>query len=159
MFGIATILANAGLDLLSNLINEGEDKAINLIKDKTGIDLSKPPSKDDILKLKEFEEKNKELILNQLELILKDKQSARNMSIELSKSSSWLLKNTGSLIALFVVTAGFILFILLLLNMLSIDNPNVAMILGFVGGYITQILSFYFGSSKTEADTKGKYNG
>jgi hypothetical protein len=56
------------------------------------------------------------------------------------------------MIAIFTVLAVFALFGLLLNGNLSIENSNVAMIVGFAGGYVTQILSFYFGSSKTEAD-------
>jgi hypothetical protein len=74
------------------------------------------------------------------------------MNVELSKSDSWLVKNTGSILALFVTLSTFTLFGLLLSGKLTIDNPNVALIAGFVGGYVTTILSFYFGSSKTEAD-------
>jgi len=152
MFGIASMLADAGMNLVSKFIDTGKDKAIKVIKEKTGVDLSKEPSKEDFIKLKEFENKNKEFLLKQIELMNQDRDSARNMSIELSKSNSWLVKNTGSILALFVTLSTFILFGLLLNGTLTIDNPNVALIAGFVGGYVTTILSFYFGSSKLEAD-------
>lgn len=155
MGAILGLLANAGVNLVEKFVGAGKDKAIEVIKEKTGIDLSKKQnlSQEDILKLKEFENKNKEFLLRETEAFLKDKQNARNMAIEISKNGKdWLVRNTGSLIALFVVTAVFILFGLLLNGNLSIENSNVAMIVGFTGGYVTQILSFYFGSSKTEAD-------
>jgi len=154
MFNIINILANAGMELVSNFIDTGKDKAVEILKEKTGIDLSKKDklSQSEILKLKEFENKNKEFLLKQIELANADRDSARNMNIELSKSDSWLVKNTGSILALFVTLSTFILFGLLLNGNLTIDNPNVALIAGFVGGYVTTILSFYFGSSKTEAD-------
>jgi len=156
MIGIASMLASAGMDLVSKFIDTGKDKAVEVLKEKTGIDLSKKDrlSQSEILKLKEFENKNKEFLLKQIELANADRDSARNMSIELSKSDSWLVKNTGSILALFVTLSTFILFGLLLNGNLTIDNPNVALIAGFVGGYVTTILSFYFGSSKTEADNK-----
>jgi len=155
MFGIASILASAGMDLVSKFIDTGEDKAIEVIKEKTGVDLSKEPSEKDFIKLRQFEQYNKDFLLKQIELMNQDRDSARNMNIELSKSDSWLVKNTGSILALFVTLSTFTLFGLLLSDNLTIDNPNVALISGFVGGYVTTILSFYFGSSKTEADSKG----
>ncbi len=156
MIGIASMLASAGMDLVSKFIDTGKDKAVEVLKEKTGIDLSKKDrlSQSEILKLKEFENKNKEFLLKQIELANADRDSARKMNIELSKSDSWLVKNTGSILALFVTLSTFILFGLLLNGNLTIDNPNVALIAGFVGGYVTTILSFYFGSSKTEADNK-----
>ena len=78
------------------------------------------------------------------------------MAIELGKSDSWLLKNTGSLIGIFTVVSSFVLFVLLLNGTLSIENSTVAIIVGFVGGYVSQILSFYYGSSKNEADKDKK---
>jgi len=156
MGAILGLLANAGVNLVEKFVGAGEDKAIEVIKEKTGIDLAKKQnlSQEDILKLKEFENKNKEFLLKQIELANADRDSARNMNIELSKSDSWLVKNTGSILALFVTLSTFVLFGLLLNGNLTIDNPNVALIAGFVGGYVTTILSFYFGSSKTESDSK-----
>ena len=156
MGAILGLLANAGVNLVEKFVGAGEDKAIEVIKEKTGIDLAKKQnlSQEDILKLKEFENKNKEFLLKQIELANADRDSARNMNIELSKSDSWLVKNTGSILALFVTLSTFVLFGLLLNGNLTIDNPNVALIAGFVGGYVTTILSFYFGSSKTESDFK-----
>ena len=154
MFGLTSILTNAGIDLVSKFIDTGKDKAIEIIKERTSVDLSKEPSNEDLIKLKEFEKNNRDFLLKQIELMNQDRDSARKMSVELSKSDSWLVKNTGSILALFVTLSTFTLFGLLLNGNLTIDNPNVALISGFVGGYVTTILSFYFGSSKTEADSK-----
>ena len=148
-------LLGLGIGFITNLVKDkGQDLAIEGIKKATGIDLSTKkeltPNERQLLIASE------QRILRETELIYIDKQNARNMSIELSKSNSWLLKNAGSLIALFVVSACFGLFVLLLKGSLSIENSNVAMIVGFAGGYISQILSFYFGSSKEQADSKRK---
>jgi len=153
MFGIATMLEAAGSKLLSKLINTGSEKAKEFIEKKTGVNLDKEPSNEDVKKLVEFEKKNSEEIQKRLESILKDKQNAREMNVELSNSNgSWLIKNTGSIIALTTIIAVFALFGLLLHGDLSIENPNVSLICGYAGGYVMAILSFYFGSSKTEAD-------
>jgi len=152
MLGIASVLANAGLNLLSDLIDNGKEEAVKVIENKTGVKLKPKLTKVEIDKLKEFEQNNQKLLLEELKTYIKDKESARKMQVELSKSNSWLLKHTGSIIALITIICGFSMFALLLEGKFSIDNPNVALIAGFVGGYITNILSFYFGSSKNEAD-------
>ena len=60
--------------------------------------------------------------------------------------------NTGSLIALIVIVFSFYLFYLLISKELTITDSNTALIVGFIGGYVAQILSFYFGASKNESD-------
>ena len=140
-------LLEAGISIFKDAT---EVVALKGIKKVTGLDLSKKKelSKSDIAIIK----RNEASLLKEMELIYEDKQSARNMAIELGKSDSWLLKNTGSLIGIFTVVSSFVLFVLLLNGTLSIENSTVAIIVGFVGGYVSQILSFYYGSSKNEAD-------
>jgi len=160
MFAIAEMLAKAGAGLLGDLINTGSDKAKEFIEQKTGVKLDSEPSEKDVKKLVEFEKQNKQLILDKMEAIFKDKQNAREMNIEIANSNGgWLLKNTGSMIALITILSVFTLFGMLLSGNLSIENPNVSLICGYAGGYVMAILSFYFGSSKTEADSKGITNG
>ena len=140
-------LLSAGINIFKDAT---EEMALKGIKKVTGLDLSKKKelSKSDIATIR----RNEVAISKELELIYEDKQSAREMTVELSKSDSWLLKNTGSLIGIFTVVSSFVLFVLLLNGTLSIENSTVAIIVGFVGGYVSQILSFYYGSSKNEAD-------
>ena len=59
---IMGMLADKGLDLLSGAIEGGADKAIELVKDKTGIDLNtkKELSSEDISKLNELQLTHKE---------------------------------------------------------------------------------------------------
>jgi len=143
------MLMSAGLDFLADMVKDKGEQVVNeVVKKTTGIDLTKTKtlSKEDITKLRA----NEKEILN---MVLKDKQNARNMAVELANSNgSWLVKNTGSIIGLFVTISSFVLFALLLSGKLDINNSNVALIAGYAGGYISTILSFYFGSSKTEAD-------
>ncbi len=140
-------LVSLGLDLFKD---KAEDVVFAGIKKATGIDLTgvNPAelSEAQINKIKAAEAN----IAKEMELIYADKDSARRMAVELGKSDSWLLKNSGSMIGLFVVIMSMSLFGLLLSGQLTIANSNVAMIVGFAGGYITQVLSFYFGSSKNK---------
>jgi hypothetical protein len=148
---IVEALLEAGISIFKNAT---EEVALEGIRKVTGLDLSKKRelNKSDIATIR----RNEVALAKEMELIYMDKQNARNMTIELSKSDSWLLKNTGSLIGIFTVVSSFILFVLLLNGTLSIENSTVAIIVGFVGGYVSQILSFYYGSSKTEADKDKK---
>jgi hypothetical protein len=69
--------------------------------------------------------------------------------------TSWLIKNTGSIIALTVVFATFALWFIMLTGLAKGVQENILFAIN--GGLTTAvgfILSFYFGTSKTEADAK-----
>lgn len=76
--------------------------------------------------------------------------------LKLSQShTSWLIKNTGSIIALTVVIATFGLWYVMLMGLAKGVGENILFAIN--GGLTTTvgfILSFYFGTSKTEADAK-----
>jgi len=145
LIGIVGMLAKAGFDYLAEA---GEDAAREAVKKATGINLDEKSelTESDLQKIKSREN----AITEQLNIILADKHNARNMAIELSKSDSFLLKNTGSMIGIFTIITSFVLFVFILSGNLDTNNPNVSLILGFAGGYITQILSFYYGATKNK---------
>ena len=95
MLPILGMLASAGLDLVDRFIDAGKDKAVQVIKEKTGVDLTKKQTltKEDIQKLKEFQKQNKEFILKQIELSNQDRADARSMQKEALKQESWFAKN------------------------------------------------------------------
>lgn len=76
--------------------------------------------------------------------------------LKLSQShNGWLIKNTGSIIALTVVFATFALWFVMLTGVVKGTSENILFAIN--GGLTTTvgfILSFYFGTSKTEADAK-----
>ena len=160
MGSILSILASEGLDLLHKFISSGSNEAVDTVKKLTGVDLNRVNtlSQSHIQKLRQFEKDNKDFLIKQIELRNKDTKNARDMIVKLSKTDSWLLKNTGSILALVTVVFSFSLFALLLTGKLSLENPNVALIIGYLGGYVTHILSFYFGSSKNESDKQRMLN-
>jgi len=91
---------------------------------------------------------------------LQDKQSAREMNSELIASKDWLVRNTGSLLAWFVIIGTFSLDYMVAFEGLkeAVGDKEVLMfILGSMNTYTAGVISFYFGSSKTEADTKRTY--
>ena len=86
MIPIVGMLASAGMDLVAKFVDKGKDEAVKFIKDKTGIDLSEKRelTPQELQKIKEFEIKNKELILEKLQMYLADKQNAREMNVGIS---------------------------------------------------------------------------
>ena len=152
MIPLIGMLADAGMSLLSSFIDKGKDEAVKIIKDKTGIDLSqkKELTPEDLQKLKEFEIKNKELILQKLQMYLDDKQDARNRDIVLSTNEKTPLikKIYPEILATIVVIATFVMFYLSVsVNLEAPKKEVVMLLLGTLNTALGMVLSFYFGSS------------
>ena len=151
MIPIVGMLAEAGMSLISAFIDNGKDEAIKYIKEKTGIDLSqkKELTPEEVQKLKEFEIKNKELILQKLQMYLEDRQSAREMQITALKQEDWFAKNFINLFASFWSIAVIIYIYFVTFTTFPEANQRFAdTILGFLmGTIIASIIGFYYGSS------------
>jgi len=88
---------------------------------------------------------------------IEDKQSARKMNSDLVASKDWLVRNTGSLLAWFIVIGTVALDYMIAFENLKdavADKEVLMFILGSMNTYTAGVISFYFGSSKTEADAK-----
>ena len=95
--------------------------------------------------------------IKESELYLEDKQSAREMNSNLVASKDWLVRNTGSLLAWFIVIGTVALDYMIAFENLKdavADKEVLMFILGSMNTYTAGVISFYFGSSKTEADAK-----
>ena len=93
------------------------------------------------------------------EVFIGDKKSAREMNSNLISSKDWLVRNTGSLLAWFVILGTFTLDYMIAFEGLkkAVEDKEVLMfILGSMNTYTAGVISFYFGSSKTEADAVRK---
>jgi hypothetical protein len=79
-----------------------------------------------------------------------DRDSARNREAEMAKADVWdLTKNINTILAIGVICLSFILFgVLMMIEVKSIAKDILIYILGVLSAAITQILSFYFGSSQ-----------
>jgi len=151
MLPILSYLASAGLDLLSDFIDAGKDKAVEIIKEKTGIDLArkKKLTQEDILKLKELQQKERDFILEQTKLFLQDKANARHMQEVALGQEDWFAKNYVNLLASFWSLAAVIY--IFYITIADIPKENIRFVdttLGFMlGTIIAGIIGFYFGSS------------
>jgi len=152
MIPLIGMLTNAGMSLLSSFIDKGKDEAIKFVKDKTGIDLSekKELTPEEVQKLKEFEIKNKELILQKLQMYLADTQDARKTFTTLNTSDKTPIFNKifPNILAGLTVVLTFALFYMFAQgNFEGAKKDIVVYILGVLSTITTQIFAFYFGSS------------
>ena len=95
--------------------------------------------------------------LEESKAYLEDKQSARKMNSDLVVSKDWLVRNTGSLMAWFIIGGTVALDYLMAFGSLKeavADKDILMFILGSMNTYTAGVISFYFGSSKSEADEK-----
>ena len=146
------VLAGLGIDFVSDLIKDnGEDFVKEGIKKVTGIDLSKKkPTKEEIQQIREMEV----AIKNQ---VLEDRKNARSHSIGIQNSNApmWVKLNK-TLTGQVTILLCFTLFFFVLSGDIDLQNSNVALIVGASIGYVSQILSFLFGSTEVDHNVKVK---
>ena len=138
---IAPLLAQ-GLNLIANAaLAKGKE----WVEEKTGVNLDQPLSAEDTLKLRQYEmDHEEELLRLRLEdkrLDFADVQSARDMNTRINESANatWLSKNVPAILALVVITVGFLL----------LGTTKDADVRTAVVGLMTLVLGFYFGSTSS----------
>ena len=145
-----------GIDFVDNLISEiGLPLVKKGIKAVTGIDLeSKELTAEDKQKIMDSQIEIMNLDFKALELGYQDKNNARNFGVNIQMSQDWLVRNAGSLIALFTILSAFVLDLLLIYMVMNGTNVNpiYTLIQGAMNVRAVQVLSFYFGDSKVNAD-------
>jgi len=142
-------------ELTQTVVNEASKKLGVTLNTKDDVLKHLEQNPEQAIKLREIETKHIQSIM---ELQLKDVQSAREMNFNIQSSKDWLVRNTGSLIAMFTVLFAVVLDIYILYKAFNSGiatlNPIVTLIAGNVSARAGQVLSFYFGSSKESADSK-----
>ena len=100
--------------------------------------------------------------LKEIEVYLKDSENARNRELEINKSqnSSWLAKNTTSILAVVTVFLTFVLFyIMVFTKMITPERKELFIyILGVLSTICAGIMNYYFGSSKGSNDKSDTIN-
>lgn len=135
-------LLSQGLGLISNAVLA---KGKEWVEEKTGVNLDQPLSAEDTLKLRQYEMDHEEELLRlrveDKKLDLADIQSARDMNTRINESANatWLSKNVPAILAIVVISFGF-----LLLAITKEADVRTAVV-----GLMTLVLGFYFGSSST----------
>jgi hypothetical protein len=144
---INLINSNDKTEATINLINDvAETLGVEPTKEKITAHLEANP--EDAIKLRDIE-------LEAKKLIFADIANARDMNVKLQQNGSYIAKNTASILSLAVVGLCFCLFYLVLMGELTLGEGNVGMLIGGAIGFVTQILSFYFGSSEIKGERDG----
>ena len=145
-----------GIGFIDDLISEvGLPLVKKGVKALTGIDLDeKALTNEDKQKIIDSQIEIMNLDFKTLELGYQDKNNARNFEVNIQVSQDWLVRNAGSLIALFTILSAFVLDLLLIYMVMNGTNVNpiYTLIQGAMNVRAVQVLSFYFGDSKVNAD-------
>jgi hypothetical protein len=99
--------------------------------------------------------KLREIDLREIETANKDRDSARNReaAIATSDAAPTINKVVTPVLALGVVSLSFVLFAILIFVQVKPEAKDILIyILGVLSAAVTQILSFYFGSSQSSKD-------
>lgn len=165
-------LLSNGLNLVANAVMA---KGKKVVEDKLGVELKPDMSPEDIIRLKTAEMEHEEellrlkleenkLDLQELDLLLKDTDSARDREVQISTSEHAPLLNK---IVTPVLALGILFLTFALFGVVMFDNNPVEpsrkdiliYVLGVLSAIATQIISYYFGSSQGSKDKGDQLRG
>lgn len=160
MIPIVTALLGKGLNLVANAVAA---KGKDWVENKLGVELKPDMTSEDYAKLQiaqmEHEEEllklkleDNKLDLQELDLRLKDTDSARKRETEIATSEKAPLLNkiVTPVLALGVTALTFILFGFLMFDSSPVEPSRkdvLVYVLGALTAISTQVISYYFGSS------------
>lgn len=145
---LATLASN-GLGLVADAVTK---KGQEFVEDKLGIDLSQEPNQETLAEWKMAAlDHEKDL----LAMVFADRADARSREVLLATSQNAPLLNkiVTPALALGVVALSFCLFAVLIFVDVKPEAKDILIyILGVLSAAVTQILSYYFGSSQGSKD-------
>jgi len=157
------ILKTAAPALATAVAGPAGGMAVKFIADKLGIDDKTVAGVTAALQGNpELQLKLREIDLKELEAHAKDRDSARNRetAIATSASAPTINKIVTPVLALGVVALSFILFAILIFVEVKDNAKDILIyILGVLSAAVTQILSYYFGSSQGSKDKSDELKG
>lgn len=149
---LATLATN-GLGLVADAVTK---KGQQFVEDKLGIDLSQEPDQKTLTEWRMAAlDHEKDLLV----MVFADRADARSREVLLATSSSAPLLNkiVTPALALGVVALSFCLFAVLIFVDVKPEAKDILIyILGVLSAAVTQILSYYFGSSQGSKDKDSK---
>jgi len=161
---VQPLLAN-GLNLVANAVLA---KGKKVVEDKLGVELKPDMSSEDLAKIQMAQMEHEEelmrlrieedkLDLAELEMRLKDVDSARDREVQIATSDKAPLLNkvVTPVLALGVVTLTFFLFGVVMFDDTPVDPSRkdiLIYVLGVLSAIATQIVSYYFGSSQSSKE-------
>jgi hypothetical protein len=160
MLPIVTALLGKGLNLVANAVMA---KGKDWVENKLGVELKPDMTSEDYAKLQIAQMQHEEellklklednkLDLQELDMRLKDTDSARNRETQIATSEKAPLINkvVTPVLALGVTALTFILFGILLFDDSPVEPSRkdiLVYVLGALTAISTQVISYYFGSS------------
>ena len=160
MIPIVTALLGKGLNLVANAVLA---KGQGWVENKLGVELKPEMTSEDFTKLKiaeiQHEEEllklkleNNKLDLQELDMRLKDTDSARKRETEIATSEKAPIINkvVTPVLALGVTALTFILFSVVMFDRTPVEPSRkdiLIYVLGALTAISTQVISYYFGSS------------
>jgi hypothetical protein len=142
-------LAQNGLGMLADAVTK---KGQQVVEDTLGIDLSQDPDPATITQWKIAAQEHGKALLAMAYGDRADAR-AREMQISISENAPLLNKLVTPLLGLGVVILSFILFTVLIFVDVRPEAKDILIyILGVLSAAVTQILSYYFGSSMCSKD-------
>ena len=151
---IASIVSGLIQNNMHKVADAVMEKGVDYVEQKMGIKL-KPEdqlTEDDVKSLQEATMKHAEFMA---EIDAKDRDSARNREIEIAtnEKAPYINKVVTPFLALGVVGLSFVLFTILIFVDVKPEAKDILIyILGVLSAAVTQILSYYFGSSQGSKD-------
>lgn len=158
---ILTPLLGNGLNLVANAVMA---KGKDYVEKKLGVELKPDMSPDEIIRLKTAEMEHEEellrlkieenkLDLQELDMRLKDVDSARDREVQIATSDKVPLINkvVTPILALSILLLTFVLFSIVMFDNTPVESSRkdiLIYILGVLSAISTQIVSYYFGSSQ-----------
>lgn len=155
---IASIVSGLIQNNMHKVADAVMDKGVEYVEQKMGVKL-KPEgelTESDVKSLQEAAMKHEEFMA---EIDAKDRDSARNREIEIATSDKapYINKVVTPYLALGVVGLSFVLFSILIFVEVKPEAKDILIyILGVLSAAVTQILSYYFGSSQGSKDKDDK---
>jgi hypothetical protein len=162
---ILTPLLGNGLNLVANAVLA---KGKKVVEEKLGVELKPDMSPEDLARVQiaqmEHEEEllrlrieEDKLDLAELELRLKDTDSAREREVQISTSDKAPLLNkiVTPVLALSILLLTFVLFGVVMFDDTPVEASRkdiLIYILGVLSAIASQIVSYYFGSSQSSKD-------
>lgn len=150
VMGFLQDLFSGGANTLVNSVGKVLDNVITTKEEKLQLD-------NEILKADmQFQLDMKKLDIEERQLVIGDMSNARNREIQVlsAPNASWWTKNTQHVLAVGTVLITLLFFYILVFNPKSISTESrdiVLYILGILSAILTQIYSYYFGSSAGSA--------
>jgi energy-converting hydrogenase Eha subunit A len=159
---LTNLLKSAAPGLATAVAGPMGGMAVKMIADKLGVPANEQAVADHLTAHPEHMVKLQEIDLEKIKAHYAEMDSARNREIAVASSANvpMLNKLVTPVLALGVVALSFVLFAILIFVEVRPEAKDILIyILGVLSAAVTQVLSYYFGSSQGSKDKDDKVKG